>query len=60
MPADVIGLVLPPMPFSETIGMLYYLHDLIEDKYFECAKETDPQESSFTSLTVLINLWLSF
>jgi hypothetical protein len=44
MPADVSGRVLPPMPLSETIGMLYCSHVFIEDKYLECAKETEPQD----------------
>ncbi len=60
MPADVSGRVLPPMPLSETIGMLYCSHVFMEDKYLECAKETEPQESNLTSFTVLTNLRSSF
>jgi hypothetical protein len=56
MPADVNGRVLPPIPLSETIGMLYCLHGFIDDKYLECAKETEPHESNLTSFTVLTNL----
>jgi hypothetical protein len=59
-PASVIGWVLPPIPFSVTTGMLYSMHGLTFIKYLECAKETDPQESSFTSLIQLIKFDLSF
>ena len=59
-PASVIGCVFPPIPFNVTTGILYSLHDLMFVKYLECAKETEPQESSFTSLMQLTNLDLSF
>jgi hypothetical protein len=42
--------VLPPIPFSVTIGMLYCEQSFILDKYLECAKETESQESNLTSL----------
>ena len=55
----MIGSVRPPIPFNVTIGILYCEHGLIDDKYFECAKETEPQESNLTSLTVLTVLRFS-
>ncbi len=33
--------------------MLYCEHGLIDDKYFECAKELEPQQSNLISLIVL-------
>ncbi len=59
IPALVIGSVRPPIPFNVTIGTLYCEHDFIDDKYFECAKETEPQESNLTSLIVLTILRFS-
>ena len=60
IPALVIGWVRPPIPFSVTIGMLYCEQGLIDGKYLECAKETEPQESNLISLIVLTILKLSF
>ena len=51
---------MPHIPFNVTTGILYNMHDLMFDKYLECAKETDPHESSFTSLMQLMNFELSF
>ena len=53
IPARVMGNVLPPIPFNDTIGISYSAQDLTCVKYLEWAKDTDPQESSLTSHIVL-------
>ena len=49
---------IPGFPLDSYFALSFSYVMLV--KYLECAKETDPHESSFTSLMQLINFNLSF